>query len=297
MRYINTTTHRTVNYKNDIKWDEKFELLKEYKEEFGDCNVPTKFIYKREALGTWVEKQRQIKNGTGNGYLDSERIQKLNSIGFIWDINKYQWDEKFELLKEYTHEFGDCNVPTKFIYRNETLGTWVVQQRCAYKGIGNTKITQEKINKLNSIGFIWDAFEYQWDKNYNLLKEYKEKFGNCNVPSGYKYKDTNLGTWVSQQRCALRRTSKIILSNDKIDKLNSIGFIWDPFEYQWDEKFELLKQYKEEFGNCNVPYNYKYKDVNLGKWVFTQRIKLKERNISLSRIDKLNSIGFRWWGK
>ena len=142
-----------------LTWDEKFELLKEYKEEFGNCYLPFKLRYKKVNLGHWANTQRQAYKGNDKYTITQERIDKLNSIGFIWDPLEYQWNEKFELLKQYKEEFGDCNVPTKFIYKREALGTWVGRQRKKLNSIKNKndllKEDIEKINKLESIGFIW----------------------------------------------------------------------------------------------------------------------------------------------
>ena len=68
----------------DDNWTKNFKLLKKYKEEFGNCNVPTKLKYKGVKLGAWVSRQREVHRGHIIGLMDQERIDKLNSIGFIW---------------------------------------------------------------------------------------------------------------------------------------------------------------------------------------------------------------------
>ena len=285
------TTHKFTKYKNDIKWEEKFNLLKEYKEEFGDCNAPDSVIYKGVKLGIWCNNQRQAFKANSKSIMNQERIDKLNSIGFIWNPLEYEWNKNFNLLKEYKEEFGNCDIPYYYRYKNSKLGVWVSTQRSFFN---KSILSNDKINRLNSIGFIWNTFEYEWENNFNLLKEYKERYGDCNVPQNFIYKEVKLGDWVSRQRSFF---NKSVLSNDKIDKLNSIGFIWDPLDKQWENNFNLLKEYKEEFGDCNVPQNFIYKEVKLGVWVNNQRQGYKKtgnRIISQERIDKLNSIGFKW---
>ena len=299
-----------------LTWDEKFELLKEYRNEFGDCNVPNGYRYKGFGLGAWVGTQRLAnkENNTVTKKLNQDQIDKLDSIGFVWDLAYVRWNEKFELLKQYKEEFGDCIVPSKYKYKGINLSDWVLRQRREYKDFHNFKyyygpMTQEKIDKLNSIGFIWENYklselrksekiEKVWKKHFKLLKKYKEEFGDCIVPSKYKYKGVNLGLWVSKQRIAFNKNK---LEPEKIYMLNSIGFIWNINMYQWNKKFELLKQYKEKFGDCNVPYNYEYKDVALGSWVIQQRERFKNirkrNNIlkeDIEKINKLESIGFIW---
>ena len=41
----------------------------------------------------------------------------------------------------------------------------------------------------------------------------------------------------------------------------------------WDESFQLLLDYKQKHGNCNVPYKYE-QDPSLYSWVARQRFKM-----------------------
>ena len=77
------------------------------------------------------------------------------------------------------------------------------------------QITDDQIHQLNSIDFIWDLQEYNWNKNFNALKKFKEKNGYCMDPKTtyihkIKHKDgeeemLNLGTWCVTQRCTKSR--------------------------------------------------------------------------------------------
>lgn len=66
-----------------------------------------------------------------------------------------------------------------------------------------------------------DRSEAAWDEMYELLVEYKEKNGHCEVKTKDKYKEKNLGMWI----CDLRRRK---LSQYKVDLLNRIDFNWCP---------------------------------------------------------------------
>ena len=64
------------------RWEEGFNKLNQYKEENGDCLVPTMFKTKDEySLGTWVGTQRQRKDK-----LTSKQIRRLNTLGFVWKV-------------------------------------------------------------------------------------------------------------------------------------------------------------------------------------------------------------------
>ena len=82
------------------------------------------------------------------GKLSPDKIQLLESIGFIWDVPEYEWQLKFQKLKKFNLENGHCNPSV----RNHELGNFVLWQRQLYiKG----KISQERIDLLESIGFKW----------------------------------------------------------------------------------------------------------------------------------------------
>jgi hypothetical protein len=80
---------------------------------------------------------------------------------------------------------------------------------------------------LNKIGFDWGGSTGDtWMTFYNELVQYKREFGNCKVPSNYK-SNPPLERWVAGQRSSMKSKS---LSEDRIKKLNRLGFIWDAFK-------------------------------------------------------------------
>jgi predicted helicase len=65
---------------------------------------------------------------------------------------------------------------------------------------------------------FWESLGY--------LKAYKKEHGDCRVPKTFKTKDGyGLGLWVSNRR---RDYKKGALSQERIDALDALGFIWDP---------------------------------------------------------------------
>eukprot|EP00579_Thalassiosira_antarctica_P031831 CAMPEP_0201996616 /NCGR_PEP_ID=MMETSP0905-20130828/3777_1 /ASSEMBLY_ACC=CAM_ASM_000554 /TAXON_ID=420261 /ORGANISM="Thalassiosira antarctica, Strain CCMP982" /LENGTH=86 /DNA_ID=CAMNT_0048552063 /DNA_START=103 /DNA_END=360 /DNA_ORIENTATION=+ len=77
------------------EWNEKYDLLVEYKKEHGHCNVPTKDIINGHKLGRWVDNQRRLYN---KGTLLHDRLHRLNEIGFNWGKVHGSWEEQFKQL-------------------------------------------------------------------------------------------------------------------------------------------------------------------------------------------------------
>ena len=68
------------------------------------------------------------------------------------DYVEAAWNKNFEVLKAYQKEHGDCLVPSKEKTSSGlALGAWVQFQR------QNKKITKKRKQRLDSIGFVWQA--------------------------------------------------------------------------------------------------------------------------------------------
>jgi len=148
------------NHKNDEIWERQFRNLQAYKEIHGDTLVPRKWEGSK-SLGEWVTDQRrqfkfQLSNKPNN--LSREREQRLNGVGFTWMLrNRVGWDLRFQELIEYQQKHGHCMVPQHY-KANKALGKWVSKQREQYRLFLQGKASimkQEKINKLNTLGFCW----------------------------------------------------------------------------------------------------------------------------------------------
>lgn len=194
-----------------IQWNERYMLLIDFKKEFGHCNVPDKTICKGCELGRWVTRQRVRKPK-----LSPDRILRLNSIGFVWNIYKYVWAKRFAELKEYKCKYGHCNV-SKGDEGYLTLANWLVKQR---QHIKKGKLSESQINDLNQIGILLEEYKRTpWYDNFEKLVFFKAKFGHCNVTKNYV--DNALGNWVS-----IQRRDKHKLSTEQIYELDKLGFSW-----------------------------------------------------------------------
>ena len=124
------------------------------------------------------------------------------------------------------------------------------------------------MNKLESLGFVWGhSFDTQWTENFLRLVAYKKKHNSTNVPNRYAEDDHPLGNWVTSQRTFYKTK---LLSIDRINHLESIGFVWDVYDAQWMECFHKLVSYKKKHNSTLVPRPYK-EDNLFGQWVYTQR--------------------------
>ena len=89
-----------------------------------------------------------------------------------------------------------------------------------------------------------------------------------------------------------QRSNKDSLSPERFERLNSLGFSWDPLSEYWEEGFAMLQQFNEHNGHCRTPAGYKTNNFSLGYWVRSQR-KNKD-SLTPERLERLNSLGFVW---
>jgi hypothetical protein len=127
---------------------------------------------------------------------------------------------------------------------------------------------------------------------YRRLVAYKKERTSTIVPTEYQ-SDPSLGNWVHTQRSYYNRKE---LHNDRINHLESIGFVWDPCDMKWMEIYYRLVAYKMQHDSTVVPYRCT-EDPSLGLWVYTQRKVNDNGMLSRKRLKLLNSINFVWSAK
>jgi len=131
----------------------KFEELKQYQEEHGDCNVPYRWP-ENPQLANWVFRQREHKKA---GKITADREAKLDELSFNWGLNysvskENRWDFRLAELLEFKSRHGHCCVPNVFM-DNQQLANWVRKQRELRK---KDKLPAERVTKLDEIGFSWE---------------------------------------------------------------------------------------------------------------------------------------------
>ena len=228
----NAGTGRSPSDSRDF-WLTRYEELVAYKIEKGDCDVPRR-SKKNPLLSAWVRNQRaqyKLLKGGNKSSMTKERLKKLESIGFDWHLSPLQvfWTDMIKSLESFKAETGHCNVPQNFS-KNPKLGTWVSCQRTKFNLLMDGKkssMTEERMRQLNKIGFDWGSHNYDaWGEMYKVLHLYKEKHGDCNVPF---VENQKLCRWVQRQRAhfkLLKCGKKSHMTEEKIAKLNKIGFKW-----------------------------------------------------------------------
>lgn len=122
------------------------------------------------------------------------------------------------------------------------------------------------------------AEQLAWLVRFASLRRYYEK-GGTGALSNISADDESgqrLALWANHQRkqySAFKEGKKSTLTKRRIDMLNSIDFDWkikSPWARdEWEEMKRELIKFRDHYGHCFVPCEYKNK--RLGQWVLLQR--------------------------
>ncbi len=294
----NYLTEERIKALDDISmvWDypnyffeRNYAALLEYFRAYGDLDVPADYISAGGIkLGSFV---RNLRTSRRKGTLTELQIARLDEIGMLWD-DKYtrSWEKGFEHAREYFVQNGNLNVPTMFVCNDGfKLGAWIANHR-EKSGI---RITKERRKKLDSIGMIWEKAD-PWEIRFVLAKKYFEEHGNLDMPAVYNADGMCVSKWVNEQKQIYRgKRSGKSLSEEQIKRLESIGMqCQDRKDVIWLSRYELLKKYKDENGNTDVPKDYSAEDgFKLGIWLKTQKLRLKKGECTAEQVGLLQEIG------
>ena len=280
-------------------WDHYFSEASIYYAEHRNLRVPVDYATPAGLhLGSWVQLQRLIRLGKRMGTLSEQQIQRLDSIGMIWDDRaEFAWKRGLEHAKAYFEEHGNLLVPAKYKAKDDfALGHWIMTKR---KDCSNGRMTEEEIRQLDALGMAWNAVSAKWERGYAEAAAYYEQYADLEVPTKYITESgLKLGAWISYQKDAYQ---KGLLSTERIHRLEQIGMNWGERNYRrWMEQYHAAERYYQVHGDLDVPANYVTEDgIKLGKWIATLRHARKKQTdvrtkLTPERIAMLDTIGMQW---
>ena len=259
-----------------LEWEERyfkdrFLELVEFKADHGHADVPRD----GSILGLWASAQRsQYKTKE----LPQRRVKVLAAIGFNFSPNedvmaleqRYFKSQVYDLVV-YRAQHGDCKVPKD----GSRLSRWVGSLRTQFK---RGEVAEDRVKLLDSLHFEWKRTQARALQNRGAVND-----------------DTaNEGGGTHRRAPRDLTGARAVAYAEKI-------------EQKWEEKFQQLVTYKEDYGNAMVPQD----KGSLGRWVSTQRERKRQNDLadagivlppdkkrpaplSAEQITKLESVGFKW---
>ena len=289
---------------NETYWQSGFVHLKEYVNTYGNANVSSTYVSPDGfQLGTWVVNRRM--NYRKNN-LDKEQVQKLLSIGFIFDgyvaweaAKEQEWEDGYSHLLDFYKANGHSNVGLNYCAPDGfALGSWIQLQRIAYK---QNRLTIEHYDRLISLGVERlsppgeDVFQKKWDEGYRHLQRYYKKYGNTDVKTNYicPWDKYPLGNWIMLQR---KNDKNNILAAEAREKLLALGFQFSVQKESYDRSWENGYKHLVEFLNHHKTLSYINDYVSpdgykLGYWLQYQMKLIRKNKLSSERVQRLRNLG------
>jgi hypothetical protein len=160
-------------------------------------------------------------------------IYVIKMAGKIQPLNDEAWDLHVGELTEYRNKHGHCNVPQGWP-ENKPLADWVYRVRKGFSNATRTgarvraqpgvRITSERVNQLEDLGFVWNKNDADWEENLSMLIKYHRKKGHYNVPKA----EPKLNNWLNKQRQKFREFKDTGSSEGmtfyRFERLKRIGF-------------------------------------------------------------------------
>jgi len=169
---------------------------------------------------------------------------------------------------------------------NLTLYNWINYQRLSNKkGV----LSKDKIDKLNSINFIWSPTEAHWQENISRYEKFLAQ-NNNNLPSLSTNNplEKRLAQWVNFVR---KKYRLLKLSQNQVSDLRKIGFIFTPHHQLWFEKFTSLKSFIKKNGRFPQA-RAKTEEGSLYRWCKIQSMSYQLENLKKNDFFLLKEVKF-----
>ncbi len=186
---------------------------------------------------------------------------KFNNIVKLSKNGKYKAVSEFTSMNTRVDFKHSCGLVTSFLPRNFIFGQSVCP--CERKD------------------------DETWNKNFELLLQYKEENGNTNVPKRLMYKNVKLGSWCQLIR---KEKSKGRLSEDRELKLIDIGFDFEPNTTVWENGFAMYKKYVEKTGEYYIERDIVSEGFKLGLWLNNKRRDYKSGRLTEDKVNAIRSL-------
>lgn len=245
--------------------------------------------------------QRLYANGEG-GQIVTERFEVVEQVHDcrvlfeqLQNSLSSTWDHYFSEASIYYAEHGNLDVPRRYkTPMGLSLGAWLQIQRQVRSGKRAGSLTEQQIERLDSIGMRWDSCnDLAWAKGFAEATQYYAKHSNLMVPADWMTKDGfHLGNWISNKRTE-KAASR--LDAEKVSQLESIGMVWDAFSEKWEQGFAAAAQYYADHGNLIMSASYTTEDgLRLGAWVRNQKQAYSNGTLQRKKAARLEEIGIVW---
>jgi hypothetical protein len=247
-------------------------------------------------LGVWINDQKKkIKNKENEAYkkMSINKIVKEFLDKYLNREKMRTFDETLEIFLEFINE--NKRIPTYIEkYKNINIGMWLNKYKMKIKNIVKDdackKISTNMIAKEGLDEYLNKEKIRTFDETFEIFLEFVNN--NKRVPTQIeKYKNIKIGMWLNVQKMKIKNKDEVYkkMSINKIVKECLDNYLNRKKINTFNEILEIFLEYVNE--NKRIPtQKEKYKNINIGKWLNRQKMKIKNKEDDIYKKMSINKI-------
>jgi superfamily II DNA or RNA helicase len=286
--------------KNSDNWEINFEKFKNFLDRNnGEYPKITPMNKSEKKLANWVTVQRlKYKKDS----LEFKYFEKLESIGFIWNQQEYNFLIKIKKLQDFIKKTGKYPSQKSKDKEESRLAIFCQDSRTRRR---KGDLNEISIKRFNDMNFVWEPYKSNFEDNLLKVAEFIEEHKR---PPMIRYsknkKERALAEWLNTQleksnegKITPEEIKKMKTLNIKIEEIESAfqNIIDNKEKDAWMQNFEKVKKIKIEKNRW--PYGSRYRgegwreEVGLYAWLYKQRKDFKSKVLQDWKKEKLDEIG------
>ncbi|MER7674684.1 Helicase associated domain protein [Kitasatospora sp. NPDC096128] len=258
-------------------------------------------------LGHWVSEQRKAYAA---GLMEGKRVERLESIGMVWDPLDAAWEENLAACREYYAHHGTLAAPRTATALDKPVGQWLSNQRRP----GVLADRPDRAEALAEIDADWNPeWPLDWQRHWAAVRECVEGGAQlADLLPGVTLHGLDVGRWLDRQRQHIVWQG---LTDGQQGRLAALGItpLAAPAEEAapkkkaggkpsaFDRGAAALAQYRERTGSVTVPRGHVEEiedgdggtvEVKLGVWI--SNTKTRRAKLTGEQLDQLAALGLDW---
>ncbi|KOV13295.1 helicase [Streptomyces sp. XY431] len=264
--------------------------------------------HQRYPLGHWVSEQRKAYAA---GQMEGKRIERLESLGMVWDPLDAAWEENLAAAREYFEHHGTLAAPRTATALDKPVGQWLSNQRRP----GVLADRPDRVQALAEIDPDWNpAWPLDWQRHYAAVADCLDGGAQlADLLPGVTIHGLDVGRWLERQRQHIVWQG---LMDEQRERLAALGVepLAAPAEEAvpkkkagagkvsaFDRGVAALAQYRERTGSVTVPRAHVEElpdgqggtvEVKLGVWI--SNTKSRRAKLTEAQLDQLTALGLDW---
>ncbi|WGP14744.1 Helicase associated domain protein [Streptomyces sp. SH5] len=207
------------------------------------------------------------------------------------------WLTGYNTLRTWVQEHGHARAPSETMVKlgddgdTYALGTWVAEQRRAFKA-GTLKAW--RVDLLNEVGMVWSVGDAGFWRNLSAARSYYAAHSTLACPRNTVWDGVALGQWVSNLRRPGGLGTDPVRAGERRRALEAIDPEWNPagWPVDWQRHYAATRHLlSEEQGRVELLPGVTVNGIDVGTWATRQTDPAVWDTLSAEQQARLEALG------